>query len=253
MNRNDFGIEQAAKLIGEADYVVALTGAGISVDSGIPDFRSPQGLWSKYDPMEYAGIDSFRKDPHKIWKMIHEMRGLIESAKPNPAHEALAKLGRMGILKSLVTQNIDNLHQMAGSENVIEFHGNASRLSCIKCMRKYEAREAENGALGDPPVCECGQVLKPDIIFFGEAIPQGALIAGLSESQKADVMLIVGTSATVAPANQLPMQCLASGGKLIEFNLEETHLSTSGKAFHVAGNAGETLALLVERLEAMKQ
>jgi NAD-dependent deacetylase len=128
---------EAAKILQNSSLTIALTGAGVSVESGIPDFRSPTGLWEKYNPAEYAHIDAFRRDPRKIWNMIFELMGMTTSARPNPAHLALAELEEMGLLHSIITQNIDNLHQRAGSKNVIEFHGNAEYLQCIYCGAEY--------------------------------------------------------------------------------------------------------------------
>ncbi len=148
---------------------VALTGAGISVESGIPDFRSAGGLWEKFNPMEYATIDAFIRDPRKVWRMLTSLADLLEQAEPNPAHSALARLEKAGLLTGVVTQNVDNLHQRAGSVRVVEFHGNGQRLLCLSCHKVYDAGDV--GELGSPPQCGCGEILKPDVVLFGEAIP----------------------------------------------------------------------------------
>ncbi len=172
---------QAADIIKKSKNTIALTGAGVSVESGIPDFRSAGGLWDKYDPSEYAHIDSFRRHPEKIWNMIFDLRDITTNARPNPAHIAMAKMEEMNLLSAVITQNIDNLHQAAGSRNVIEFHGNASRLECIHCGASFGADEYEV-APGVPPRCRaCKEILKPSVIFFGEAIP----VRALAESETA--------------------------------------------------------------------
>ncbi|RPI91898.1 MAG: NAD-dependent deacylase, partial [Spirochaetales bacterium] len=217
---------QAAEIIGGAKTIISLTGAGISVESGIPDFRSACGLWEKYDPMEYAHIDAFRRNPEKIWKMVFELIELTSSASPNPAHRALAELEKMNILRSVITQNIDNLHQAAGSRNVIEFHGNASRLDCLNCGQSYGAGEFD--LTKKVPRCRgCSAVLKPSVIFFGEAIPVQALAESERLSNLADAILVIGTSAVVYPASSIPFIVKSNGGRVIEMNLETTGLTHS--------------------------
>ncbi|HSV97507.1 MAG TPA: NAD-dependent deacylase [Spirochaetota bacterium] len=238
---------QAAEIIGGAKTVICLTGAGISVESGIPDFRGACGLWEKYDPLEYAHIDAFRRNPEKIWKMVFELIELTSSASPNPAHRALADLERMNILRSVITQNIDNLHQAAGSKSVIEFHGNAGRLDCLNCGRSYGAGEFE---LKDrvPPCCDCSAVLKPSVVFFGEAIPVRALAESERLSNLADVILVIGTSAVVYPASSIPYIVKSNGGRVIEMNLESTGLTHSITDVFIQGPVGTTLPGLAARL-----
>ena len=155
----------AAKIVKESISTIALTGAGISVESGIPDFRSAGGLWTRYNPSEYAHIDGFRHNPRKIWRMIFELRDMTKNAQPNPAHSALAQLEKMGLLKAVITQNIDNLHQRAGNIKVVEFHGNSERLQCIYCGAEYPADEFMID--DEPPHCKsCGEILKPSVIFL---------------------------------------------------------------------------------------
>ena len=156
-------IEQSAEIITNSELTLALTGAGVSVESGIPDFRSAEGLWSKYDPAEYAAIDAFRARPEMVWEMLREMDALISDAKPNKAHLGMGELERMGCLHCIVTQNVDNLHQKGGSKNVIEYHGNSSTLTCLWCGRTYKSEEKRNQ---HPPRCECEKILKPDVVFF---------------------------------------------------------------------------------------
>ncbi len=217
-------IQQAAEKIAAAEKVVALTGAGISVDSGIPDFRSAEGLWSKYDPMEYATIDAFLANPIKIWDMLRELSDMVGDAQPNAGHKGLAELEALGKLSSVITQNVDGLHQAAGNSTVIEFHGNGRKLVCLNCRRKYEREDI--AAQSHPPMCACLNVLKPDVIFFGEMIPMDALMHAQSEAQNCDVMLVVGTSAQVVPAADLPHVAKAKGACIIEVNTEPTPLTT---------------------------
>ena len=220
----DDRLKQAAEKIAAAEKVVALTGAGISVDSGIPDFRSADGLWSKYDPMEYGTIDAFLANPVKIWNMMRELSDLVGDAQPNPGHAGLAELESLGRLSSIITQNVDGLHQAAGNSTVIEFHGNGRRLACLNCRRKYDRDEIVPDSF--PPMCACLNVLKPDVVFFGEMIPMHALLHAQSEAQNCDVMLVVGTSAQVAPASDLPHVAKAKGATIIEVNPESTRLTT---------------------------
>ncbi|MBI5118053.1 NAD-dependent deacylase [Candidatus Poribacteria bacterium] len=216
-------IERAAEKIASARKAVALTGAGISVDSGIPAFRGTQGLWDKYDPMEYATIDAFVANPVKIWTMLRELGDLIGGAKPNGGHAGLAELESLGKLSSIVTQNVDGLHQAAGSSSVIEFHGNGRRLICLSCKRRYDREQIPMDSF--PPMCVCFNVLKPDVVFFGELIPMHALMAAHAEVEECDLMLVVGTSAQVEPAASLPYSAKSRGATIIEINPEPTPLT----------------------------
>jgi NAD-dependent deacetylase len=216
-------IRQAAEKIAAATKVVALTGAGISVESGIPAFRGSQGLWDKYDPMEYATIEAFRDNPFKIWKMLRELSDLVSGARPNQGHIGLAALESLGKLSSIVTQNVDGLHQAAGSASVIEFHGNGRNLVCPICRRRYSREEIPPEMF--PPMCACLNILKPDVIFFGEMIPMHALLAAESETRDCDLMLVVGTSAQVEPAASLPYAAKAHGAVVVEVNPEPTGLT----------------------------
>ncbi len=159
-------IQQASDIIINSSMTLALTGAGISVESGIPDFRSAGGLWSKFDPAEYATITAFRANPEKVWGMLREMGKVVGEARPNKAHVGLGELEKMGRLHYIITQNIDNLHQLGGSRNVIEYHGNSSTLSCLWCGKSYRPEEKKDEM---PPKCECRKILKPDVVFFWRA------------------------------------------------------------------------------------
>ncbi|MGC9554302.1 MAG: SIR2 family NAD-dependent protein deacylase [Thermoplasmatota archaeon] len=247
-------IQRAVRDILTADTAVAFTGAGISTESGIPDFRSRDGLWSRYDIYEYGHIDSFRRDPAKVWNMLREMLSLLE-ARPNPAHHALAELEDMGLLEAVVTQNVDSLHQAAGSRRVVEFHGNFGRLMCTGCGRRFDVREVDITAA--PPCCPCGGVLKPDGVFFGEPIPSEAYRDAVSLAASCDVMLVIGTSAAVAPASQLPYLVKERGsrrqGTVIEINRQPTPLTDSVADYTIQGKAGEVLPRIVEEIKATRQ
>ena len=235
---------EAARLIARADRVCALTGAGISVESGIPDFRGAGGLWQRYDPAEYAALDSFLVDPGKVWRMLKEMDDLVVGASPNPGHKAMAELEGLGKLEAIITQNVDNLHQEAGSGDVIEFHGNGSTLTCLDCGRGYARAEIDLTAL--PPRCRCGGALKPNIIFFGETIPEEALNRSIALAGSCQVMVVVGTSATVVPASMMPLLTKRSGGAVIEINLEPTELTGRAADLSLVGRASMVLPELVD-------
>lgn len=238
-------LQKAADIIRQSQYLIALTGAGISVESGIPDFRSAGGLWEKYDPAVYAHIDSFKRNPEMIWEMLFEMIDLTKNARPNPAHLALAELEKKNILKALITQNIDNLHQEAGSINVIEFHGNARRLECLVCHHEEAVGLTDFG--GKPPKCpQCGQIMKPQVVFFGEMIPPDALMESQMLANSADTILVVGTSAVVYPASSIPYIAKQNRAKVIEMNLEQTALTGSITDVFIQGKVGETLPKLLE-------
>jgi NAD-dependent deacetylase len=239
-------IEQAADIIINSRLTLALTGAGISVGSGIPDFRSPGGLWSIYDPSEYATITAFRATPEKVWEMAREMTKLIDKAKPNSAHIGMAALEKMGYLHHIITQNVDNLHQDAGSENVIEYHGNTSTLTCLRCGKRYKTIDKQDEF---PPRCRCRQILKPDVIFFGEAIPKDAMNRSFQLASEAQALMVVGTSAVVSPANIIPSVAKQNGAKLIEINKETTHLTGTVTDIFLKGDAGVIMPLLVEKIK----
>lgn len=210
--------EKLAELIREADSVVALTGAGISVPSGIPDFRSPgTGLWENVDPMEVAHIDAFHRDPRRFWSFYGERFQTLEDKRPNRAHEVLAELERAGLLDAVITQNVDRLHARAGSAELIEVHGSISHSVCLDCRGRYPIGEVRSRHATDPegmPRCDCGSVLKPDVVLFGEYLPQHALLRAQALAAAADVMLCVGSSLEVYPVAQLPEVTLASGGSV---------------------------------------
>jgi NAD-dependent protein deacetylase/lipoamidase len=237
-----------ADLIKAKGSVVAFTGSGISVDSGIPTFRGGQGLWEKYDPMEYAHIDAFRRNPEKVWNMLREMAGVIFAAKPSAAHVALSDLEKKGFLKAIITQNVDGLHQVAGNSNVIEYHGNHRRLVCVGCSTKIDFTESEAGIL-PYPICErCFSPMKPDVVFFGEPIPMLDMIRANEEAKKCNVMFILGTSGVVYPAADLPYLAHSNGAKIVEINIDDTPFTTSISDFFFKENASDVLPKILEHM-----
>jgi NAD-dependent deacetylase len=212
------GVEKLAGLIREAEFVVALTGAGISVPSGIPDFRSPgTGLWANVDPMEVAHIDVFRRDPERFWRFYGQRFQTLEDKRPNGAHRALAALERAGLLQAVITQNIDRLHAAAGSRELVEVHGTIAHSSCLVCHARYDlddVRARQQSAADGIPRCECGQPLKPDVVLFGEFLPEGALERAEELAGRADLMLCIGSSLEVYPVAQLPGVTLTRGGQV---------------------------------------
>ena len=228
---------QLAELIRQSRRAVALTGAGISVESGIPDFRSPGGLWERFDPKEYAHIRAFRTNPAKVWLLLKEMDETIRRARPNPAHVALAELEARGHLLGIITQNVDNLHQAAGSRRVVEYHGNALRFVCDTC-RKQHPRETLDFSQ-TPLYCYCGGLIRPDVVFFGEPIPPAAQAEAGELAQTCDLMLISGTSGEVAPANYLPQIAKSNGAIIVENNLSPTHLTFTLTDHFLPGPAGK--------------
>jgi NAD-dependent deacetylase len=243
-------IVNAARVIIESRATIALTGAGISVESGIPDFRSKEGLWSRFDPEEYASIYAFRDNPEKVWQMLKEMEEIVGKAEPNDAHIGLAKLESMGLLNAVITQNIDNLHQEAGSKEVIEYHGNSSTLTCLWCKKTYDYKEKKGEY---PPKCECGNILKPDVIFFGEAIPLVAMERSSKLAASCRALLIIGTSAVVSPFNILPRLARQTGAKIIELNLEETVLTHDITDIFIRGKATERVSQVVAAVKELRE
>ncbi|MGI6319216.1 MAG: NAD-dependent deacylase [Firmicutes bacterium] len=227
--------------------VVALTGAGISVASGISPFRGPGGLWEKYDPEEVANIENFRRNPRSSWVMLKEVLEVVEKALPNSAHLSLARMEKKGFISSVITQNIDGLHQKAGNKTVIEYHGNTTRLVCLSCSALFSYREIDLGSL--PPYCPaCGGVLKPDAVFFGEPIPKAALLQAHAEAQQCRVMLVIGTSGMVQPAAGLPFLAKKNGARIIEVNPERSYLTSSVTDIFLQGKAEEILPIIDEWL-----
>ncbi|HKY32238.1 MAG TPA: NAD-dependent deacylase [Candidatus Polarisedimenticolia bacterium] len=241
-------IRTAAHRIRASRRTVALTGAGLSVESGIPPFRrglaGGASLWERYDPMEYGTIDAFVRDPGRVWLMLRELAYTLGAASPNEGHRALARLEWEGLLARVITQNVDGLHQKAGSREVLEFHGNWRTLSCLGCARKVPSETVP--LLRLPPRCPCGGVLKPDVTLFGEIIPAALIDAAYEEARTCDVLLVIGTSAEVAPAAWIPSMARDRGACLIEINLEQTPLTASMVDVSLRGPAAVILPRLAE-------
>lgn len=249
-------IQQAARMIAGAQRMVVFTGAGVSTESGIPDFRSPGGLWTRFDPDDFT-IDRYLQSEtarRRMWKILLE-EGLLTEAEPNAAHLALAELERMGKLRCVITQNIDNLHQKGGNspELVYELHGNMKWVVCLKCNQKRSLEEIKPlvAAADYQPLCDrCGGLLKPDVIFFGEMLPQTTLMEASRHSQECDLFMVIGSSLVVYPAAALPLQAKRAGAKLMIVNLgptEQDHLAD----LRIHRSAGETMTEILNTLRGM--
>jgi len=237
-----------AALINGAGSVVALTGAGISVPSGIPDFRSPQtGLWTKVNPMEVAHIDVFRRDPERFWSFYGRRFEALEHKQPNRAHHVVAMLERAGLLDAVITQNIDRLHERAGSREVIEVHGSIATSSCLECGSRFplhEVRRRQAAAADGVPRCDCGAPLKPDVVLFGELLPAAAIARAEQLAGAADVLLCIGSSLEVYPVAGLPELTLGAGGKIAIITQGPTQFDRLA-AVRMGGD-------VVEELEALR-
>jgi len=241
-------IRRAAKDLAVAGNVAALTGAGISIESGIPPFRGKGGLWERFDPMEFAHIDALMRDPAKVWKvLVKEMKEIVDRAEPNDGHKALAELEVRNKLKTIITQNIDGLHQAAGNTDVIEYHGTFAWQRCMDCSKKYETRNVDVSRI--PPRCDCGGILRPDAVFFGEMIPAEALWRSRQAATDCDLMLVVGTSAVVQPAAMIPVIAKESGAKIVEINPERTPLTVEVSDYLIIGEAGEVIHQILDAME----
>ena len=263
-------VARLAELLRERGPAVVLTGAGISTESGIPDFRSqeatrrggeaatpsvgaaesaPPGIWTQYDPAEYATIAAFRADPRKVWSFYSLRLGVLVEAQPNAGHAALAALERAAHVTAVVTQNIDGLHQRAGSSDVVEVHGSIRSSTCPDCRASYGLDELlALLADSEAPVCPaCGAIVKPDVVMFGELLPEAAIDRAFALARETGVLLVVGSTLEVWPVSTLPDETLAHGGRLAIVNRGPT-ASDDRAAVKVDGDAGETLAALVDEL-----
>lgn len=245
-------IERVAQLIMCARHVVALTGAGHSTPSGIPDFRSPgSGLWEQANPLVVASIFAFRLHPQAFYDWIRPLVKLMLEAKPNPAHYALAELEKMGLLRAVITQNIDGLHQRAGSQQVLELHGHMREATCIRCYKVVPAQPLIDKFLADGqvPVCEdCGGVMKPNVILFGEQLPVRVLNEAIREARICDLMLVAGSSLQVAPASDLPLIAAEHGARVIIVNYQETYLDSRAEIV-IHADVAEVLPRIVQQVQ----
>ena len=247
-------MDKAAAIMLKAKKVAALTGAGISVASGIHDFRSPGGLWSVFSPEEYATLELFYRNPSKAWKLYRALGTTLMGKKPNGAHQALARLEQMGLLSGIITQNVDNLHQQAGSTTVFEIHGDHQHLQCLQCQSLQPALEAHYHSTEVPVCAQCGFPLKPNVVLFGEEVRDIDTIHEFIAD--CDLLLVIGTSAQVYPAAALPMMVHRNGGRIFEFNREHTlsaaHLGAHSREadFFFQGDADVTLPRLIRACRA---
>ena len=241
-------IEKAAEVIKNSKHITVFTGAGISVESGIPPFRGKNGIWNKYDPSKFT-IEYFYENPEHSWKLIKEVfYKLYNKVEPNKAHKVLAKWEKEDIINSVITQNIDGLHQRAGNTEVYEFHGTTSKLLCLNCEQKFNIQD--KGDFSDflsnlPPKCpECGGLLKPDFIFFGEGIPQDAYKSSIREAKIADLFLVIGTTGEVLPASLIPKEASSKGAKIVEINVKPSNYTNNITDIFLKGKATKVMEKL---------
>jgi NAD-dependent deacetylase len=242
--------EKVLEKLLEAKRVAVLTGAGISAESGVPTFRGDEGLWKKFSPEELANFDAFMKNPKMVWEWYNYRRRIVEEVQPNPGHRALVDLEELVPEVVIVTQNVDNLHQRAGSKKVIELHGNILRNRCLNCGRITTATNLEFTD-GVPRCPHCGGMLRPDVVWFGEMLPEDALQKAYGAAKNCDVFFSVGTSAVVYPAASLPEIAFRQGAFVIEINPEPTPV-TDFAHVSLRGKSGEILPQIVEKLKKMK-
>jgi len=245
-------IREAAEILRQAKYTVVFTGAGISVESGLPTFRGEGGIWKEVDP-NYFNIDFFHKKPRLTWEIIKKVfYDPLTSVKPNIAHHILSVMSQRGIIQTIITQNIDHLHQAAGCQKVIELHGTYRRLVCTKCSMEYDYSFADLNYL--PPTCfVCRGVLKPDFVFFNEKLSPVVKRKAFEEVQKADVFLVIGTRAEVYPANTMPRLAKERGAAIIEINLNESPFTEHYTDFFIKTGAGEAMKQLSHLLACRQE
>lgn len=244
-------VQRLVSLVRERQPCVVLTGAGVSTESGIPDFRSPAGIWARYDPLEYATIDAFLADPAKVWDFYGRRLGVLRDAQPNDGHRALAELEERGWVLAVITQNVDGLHERAGSHELVEVHGSVRTSSCLGCGAVVPFDEVV-ARLPVPPCPDCGRVLKPDVVMFGELLPEAAIDRAVRLAAEARLLLVVGSSLEVHPVAGLPRETLAAGGSLAIVNRGATPLDPLATLTIDAG-AGETLRALADALPERRQ
>lgn len=244
--RND-SIEFAREAISKAKSIAVLTGAGISAESGIPTFRGKDGVWEKFSASELATPDAFERSPLLVWQWYGSRRREMLASKPNPAHFAIAEIERIAEKFLLITQNIDNLHSVAGNRKIAEIHGNIFRNRCLRCGSVEHDEQVDFASEKDLPICgKCGSLARVDVVWFGERLPEKELWMSHSASERCDVFLMVGTSAQVYPAAAFPEIAKINGAILIEVNLEQTHLSRIAD-FSFIGKAGEIMPRLIAK------
>jgi NAD-dependent deacetylase len=238
-------VERLAELIRERQPCVALTGAGVSTESGIPDFRSADGIWATYDPAEVASIAGFRRDPARVWEFYERRLAVLADAEPNEAHRALAHLERVGLLEAVVTQNVDGLHQRAGSREVVEVHGSIQSAVCLRCGARYPAAQVRERL--PLPRCDCGEPLKPGVVLFGELLPVDAFERATALARRARLLLVVGSRLEVHPVAGLPLETVAAGGSVAIVNQGPTELDHLADV-RLEARAGELLGAVARAL-----
>jgi len=245
--KDKLSLSKACRLIRETSNIVVFTGAGISVESGIPDFRSSGGLWERFNPGIYAHYPTFLEEPELFWEMSTEIDKVLENAQPNLAHFALAELEAMGKLSCVITQNIDNLHKVAGNKKVYELHGNASIAHCIKCKKKHTLQQIKQELTqGKTPRCSsCNDLIKTGIILFGEPVPHQVMEDAMEQTQNCQLLIVIGSSLSVSPANLLPSMAKTTGAKVIFINKDKTSMDNLADVVLV-GKAGEILPMLIK-------
>jgi NAD-dependent deacetylase len=243
---NEEKIIEVAKLLSQAKNVVVFTGAGISAESGIPTFRGKDGMWEKCRVEDLATPYAFERDEKKVWEWYDWRRGLIEKGGPNPAHEVIAEMENHFPEYTIITQNVDGLHRRAGSKNIIELHGNLWRAKCIKEGKVFEFFDVPLKEI--PPRCQCGSLIRPDVVWFGEALPITEMKKAFLQAERCDVMLVVGTSGLVQPAANLPFAAKANSAKIIEVNLNQTPISDIAD-ISLFGKAGDILIRIWQRVK----
>jgi NAD-dependent deacetylase len=230
-----------------AKKVAVLTGAGVSAESGVPTFRGEEGLWSKFRPEELATVEAFMRNPELVWEWYQHRRELMSNVKPNPGHYALAEMEKYFEEFTLITQNIDGFHRLAGSENVLELHGNIRKNKCFECSKPFEGEiDLESRELAK---CECGGNIRPDVVWFGEMLPERALTGAFDAASQADVFFSIGTSALVHPAASIPIAARRNGAVLVEINLDPTPLSDFAD-YSIRGKSGEILPRIMAELNS---
>lgn len=252
MDAND-ALVTAANLLHKARRIVCLTGAGVSAESGVATFRDEQtGLWARYDPQQLASQAGFDADPGRVWQWYMHRLARVEAARPNAGHVALANLEARKPLFTLVTQNVDDLHERAGSTHVLHLHGRINRFHCNACSLPHNLRREERFAAQPPRCTGCGGAIRPSVVWFGEPLPSRILDRAWTESERCDIFLVVGTSGVVYPAAQLPYVAHQKGTPVIEVNPEETPISAIAN-LHLQGAAGALLPRLAELMAALSE
>lgn len=249
----EMGVRNAVDIICASHRAVVLTGAGISTPSGIPDFRSPDsGLWENYNPFEVASLTSFRYNPIRFYEWLRSLAEILLQAQPNQAHYGIASLEERGFVQTVITQNIDGLHQQAGSKNVLQVHGSMESMSCIRCYERFPTRNYISDYLenGNIPLCpHCAGILKPDLVLMGEQLPAQTWLLAQDACQNCDLMIVAGSSLEVLPVAGLPMRALQNGARLILVNYSETYLDARADVT-LHEDVAEIIPQIIQHIEA---